>query len=78
MSGSWDECQFVDSSHLTFDVDLTPVPVGLYNIVVSNGCGSHKKGTGVGLLSVVKKIGVINPPISISVRVRSRISPATP
>jgi hypothetical protein len=53
---------FVDDSHITFDVDLTSVPNGIYDIVVTNGCGLQLKGTGVGLLTILRHIVVTGTP----------------
>jgi hypothetical protein len=54
--------KWVDVHTMTFDIDLSTVPNGTYNIVVSNGCGSHKKGVGTGMLKVLKYIYVVGTP----------------
>ena len=54
--------KWVDVHTMTFNIDLTGVPVGTYNIVVSNGCGTHKKGVGIGMLKVLKYIHTVGTP----------------
>jgi hypothetical protein len=54
--------QWVDAQHLSFDIDLTPVATGVYDIVVTNGCGMQKKGIGTSMLSILKSINVVGTP----------------
>jgi len=54
--------QWIDQNTITFDIDLTSVAVGTYDIVVTNGCGDQKTGVGVDMLKVLKWIHVVGDP----------------
>jgi hypothetical protein len=53
---------WVDINTITFDIDLTDVPVGTYDIVVINGCGAQERGIGEDMLTVLKWIHVVGDP----------------
>ena len=47
--------QWIDVNTLTFDIDLSGIPIGTYDIVVINGCGAQERGIGVDMLSILLK-----------------------
>ncbi len=53
---------WVDINTITFDIDLTDVPVGTYDIVVINGCGAQERGIGEDMLTVLNWIYVVDDP----------------
>jgi hypothetical protein len=53
---------WVDINTLTFDLDLTDVPMGTYDIVVINGCGEKKRATVVDMLTILRHVYVVGTP----------------
>jgi len=46
----------VDQQNLLFDIDLSEVPIGTYDIVVTNGCGAMESAVAEDMLTVLKWI----------------------
>jgi hypothetical protein len=53
---------WVDINTISFDIDLSDVPAGTYDIVVTNGCGAQEEGVGEDLLTVLNWIHVVDDP----------------
>ncbi len=53
---------YVDQNNLMFDIDLSSVDAGVYDIVVTNGCGDQLTGIGVDMIAVLYLIDVTGDP----------------
>ncbi|MFH1676542.1 MAG: hypothetical protein ABIC40_05910 [bacterium] len=54
--------QWIDVNKLYFDIDLTGLPIGTYDMVVINGCGAKERGIGTDMLTVLKWIHTVGTP----------------